>query len=205
MHTGTLDRKLLIATTNQGKVREYKNLLKDVPFVLVSLTDEGITTVVEENGITFEENAGLKAKTFAAESRLLTLADDSGIEVDALGGEPGIMSARYAGDDATDAERTEYLLSKMKDVPEGKRTARFICVIAIAEPGGETEYFTGECEGTVPFEPAGELGFGYDPVLYIPELGKTLAELGSEVKNRISHRAKSAEKARKALIDRYTI
>lgn len=199
-----MDRKLLIATTNRGKVREYKILLKGVPFVPVSLTDEGITTIVEETGTTFKDNAGLKAQTFAAESRLLTLADDSGIEVDALGGEPGIMSARYAGDDATDTERVDYLLSKMKDVPEGKRTARFRCVIAIAEPGGETEYFTGECEGLVPFKPAGESGFGYDPVLYIPELGKTLAELGPEVKNRISHRARAAEKARKALINKYT-
>ena len=200
-----MNRKLLIATTNQGKVREYKSLLKDIPFDLVSLTDEGITTVVEETGTTFKENAGLKAETIAAESRLLTLADDSGIEVDALGGEPGVMSARYVGDDATDAERVDYLLKKMKNVPEGKRTARFRCVIAIAEPGGETEYFTGECEGIVPFEPAGELGFGYDPIVYIPELGKTVAELGPEVKNRLSHRAMAAEKARKALIDRYTI
>jgi XTP/dITP diphosphohydrolase len=200
-----LNRKLLIATNNQGKVREYKSLLHDIPFDPVSLTDEGITIVVEETGTTFKENAGLKAETIAAESRLLTLADDSGIEVDALGGEPGVMSARYAGDNATDAERVEYLLSKMKDVPEGKRTARFRCVIAIAEPGSETEFFTGECEGIIPFEPAGELGFGYDPVLYIPELGKTIAELGTEVKNRISHRAIAAEKARKALIDRYTI
>ncbi|MBN2076714.1 MAG: XTP/dITP diphosphatase [Dehalococcoidales bacterium] len=200
-----MNRKLLIATTNQGKVREYKSLLKDIPFNLVSLTDEGITTVVEETGTTFKENAGLKAETIAAESRILTLADDSGIEVDALGGEPGVMSARYAGDDATDTERVDYLLKKMKNVPEGKRTARFRCVIAIAEPGGETEYFTGECEGIVPFEPAGELGFGYDPIVYIPELGKTVAELGPEVKNRISHRGMAAEKARKALIDRYTI
>ena len=200
-----MNRKLLIATTNQGKVREYKNLLKDVSFDLVSLTDEGITTVVEETGTTFKENAGLKAETIAAESRLLTLADDSGIEVDALAGEPGVMSARYAGDDATDAERVDYLLSKMKDVPEGRRTARFRCVIALAEPEGKTEYFTGECEGIVPFKPAGQLGFGYDPVLYIPELGKTIAELGPEIKNRISHRAKATEKVRQALIDRYTI
>ena len=200
-----MNRKLLIATTNQGKVREYMSLLKGVPFDLVSLTDEGIITVVEETGTTFRENAGLKAETIAAESRLLTLADDSGIEVDALGGEPGVMSARYAGDDATDSERVVYLLSNMIDVPEGERTARFRCVIAIAEPDGEMEYFTGECEGIVPFEPAGELGFGYDPVLYIPEFGKTIAELEPEEKNRISHRAKAAEKARKALIDRYTI
>ncbi len=199
-----MNRKLLLATTNKGKVREYKNLLKDIPFRLVSLADEGITTSVDETGKTFKENAGLKARTIAAESRLLTLADDSGIEVDALDGEPGVLSARYAGDNATDAERTEYLLSRMKDVPEGKRTARFRCVIAVAEPDGETMYFDGVCEGIVPFEPAGELGFGYDPVLFIPEFGKTIAELGPEVKNRISHRAKAAEKARKALIEKYT-
>ncbi len=196
---------MLIATTNQGKVGEYKSLLNYIPFDLVSLTDEGIRTVVEETGTTFKENAGLKARAFAAESRLLTLADDSGIEVDALDGEPGVMSARYAGVDATDAERVDYLLSKIKEVPEGKRTARFRCVIAIAEPNGETEYFTGECEGIVPFKPAGELGFGYDPVLYVPEFGKTIAELGPDVKNMISHRAKAAEKARKALIEKYTI
>ncbi|UCC17109.1 MAG: XTP/dITP diphosphatase [Dehalococcoidales bacterium] len=200
-----MNRKLLIATTNQGKVREYKNLLKDVPFNLVSLADEGITTVVEETGTTFKENAGLKAEIVAAESRLLTLADDSGLEVDALGGEPGVMSARYAGDDATDAERVDYLLSKMKNVPDGKRTARFRCIIAISDPDGETEYFTGECEGIVPLKPAGDSGFGYDPVLYIPELGKTIAELEPDVKNRISHRARAAEKAREALIHRYTI
>ncbi|UCD08062.1 MAG: RdgB/HAM1 family non-canonical purine NTP pyrophosphatase [Dehalococcoidales bacterium] len=199
-----MNRKLLIATTNRGKVREYISLLKEIPFDLVSLTDEGITTVVEETGITFKENAGLKAETIAAESRFLTLADDSGIEVDALGGEPGVMSARYAGDDATDSERVDYLLLKMKNVPEGKRTARFRCVIAIAEPEGETAYFTGECEGIVPLKPAGELGFGYDPILYIPELGKTLAELGPEVKNRISHRAIAAQKARLALLEKYT-
>ncbi|HEY95206.1 MAG TPA: XTP/dITP diphosphatase [Dehalococcoidia bacterium] len=199
-----MNRKLLIATNNQGKIREYRTLLKDMPFVLVSLADETMMTVVEETGTTFKENAGLKAESIAAKSRLLTLADDSGLEVDALNGEPGVMSARYAGDEATDAERIDYLLSKMKDVPEGKRTARFRCVIAIADPDGETEYFTGECEGIVPFEPAGELGFGYDPILYIPEFGKTLAELGPEIKNRISHRARAAEKARQALIDRYT-
>ena len=200
-----MNRKLLIATTNQGKVREYKSLLSIIPFDMVSLTDEGIKTVVQETGTTFEENAGLKARAFAAESRLLTLADDSGIEVDALDGEPGVMSARYAGVDATDAERVDYLLSKIKEVPEGKRTARFRCVIAIAEPNGETEYFTGVCDGIVPFKPAGELGFGYDPVLYIPQLGRTLAELGPEVKNRISHRARAAKKACKALIEKYTI
>jgi len=199
-----VNRKLLIATNNQGKIREYRTLLKDMPFVLVSLADETMMTVVEETGTTFKENAGLKAESIAAKSRLLTLADDSGLEVDALNGEPGVMSARYAGDEATDAERIDYLLSKMKDVPEGKRTARFRCVIAIADPDGETEYFTGECEGIVPFEPAGELGFGYDPILYIPEFGKTLAELGPEIKNRISHRARAAEKARQALIDRFT-
>jgi XTP/dITP diphosphohydrolase len=200
-----LNRKLLIATTNQGKIREYKRLLEDIPFELVSMRDEGMSTVVEETGTTFRENAGLKAEMISAESRLLTLADDSGIEVDALGGEPGVMSARYAGEDATDAERVAYLLLKMKDIPEGKRTARFRCIIAIAEPDRETEYFTGECEGIIPFEPAGELGFGYDPILYIPEFGKTIAELGPEIKNTISHRARAAKKARKALIDRYTI
>lgn len=197
-------RKLLLATNNRGKVSEYRSLLNDVPLRLVTLADEGITTVVEETGKTFQENAGLKAEVIAAESRLLTIADDSGIEVDALDGEPGIYSARYAGEHATDEERYRYLLSKLKDVPEEKRTARFRCVIALAEPDGKTEYFSGALEGIITFEPIGNQGFGYDPVLYIPSLGKTVAELSPDVKNSISHRALAAEKVRNHLIKQFT-
>jgi XTP/dITP diphosphohydrolase len=199
-----VDRKLLLATNNQGKVREYISLLKDIPLLPVTLAEEGIKTDIKETGKNFQENSGLKAKTLAAESRLLTLADDSGLEVDALNGEPGVLSARYAGENASDADRIAFLLSRMKDVPEEQRTARFRCVIAVAEPDGETEYFSGECEGRIAMEPSGNLGFGYDPVFYIPEMGRTMAELPHEVKNGISHRARAAEKARKRLIEKYT-
>ena len=188
--------KLLLATNNTGKVREYRSLLQGIPFDVFTPEEIGIGTAVEEKGTTFEENARLKACTLAKESRLLTLADDSGLEVDALHGEPGVMSARYAGEGTSDAERVNYLLSKLKDLPKEKRSARFRCVIAIAQPDGYVEFCSGECKGEITFEPRGENGFGYDPIFYFPELDKTMAELPIEVKNRISHRGKAAQKAR---------
>jgi XTP/dITP diphosphohydrolase len=195
--------KLLLATNNQGKVREYKNLLKGIPFELVTMAEQGIATEVDEVGKSMEENAGLKARTLAAESRLLALADDSGLEVDALGGEPGSLSHRYAGENASDADRIEYLLSRLKDVPREKRAARFRCVIAIAEPGGGMRYCSGECPGIIALEPRGEQGFGYDPVFYLPEFDRTMAEIPLETKNRISHRAVAAAKARDLLKNWY--
>jgi XTP/dITP diphosphohydrolase len=131
---------------------------------------------------------------------MLSLADDSGLEVDALGGEPGPLSHRFAGEGASDADRINYLLAKTKDVPEKKRTARFRCVIAITEPRGKIQLFSGECHGVITDTPRGRHGFGYDPVFYIPELGKTMAELTPEEKNRISHRARAAAKARAYLM-----
>jgi XTP/dITP diphosphohydrolase len=189
-------RKLLIATNNAGKLREYRLLLKGVPFSLVSPAEAGVALDIEETGSAFEENARLKAQAFACASGLLTLADDSGLEVDALGGEPGVMSARYAGKNATDAQRVRYLLAKLKGLPLEKRTARFCCVIAIASPDGRIKTCSGECTGVIGLEPCGEHGFGYDPVFFLPELGKTMAELTAEVKNRTSHRARAAAKAR---------
>ncbi|MDH5696888.1 MAG: XTP/dITP diphosphatase [Dehalococcoidia bacterium] len=183
-----------MATNNQGKVREYKSLLKDVPLELVTLAEQGITTVVDEVGESLEENARLKATVLAAESQLLTLADDSGLEVDALGGEPGRLSARYAGEDASDQDRVNYLLARLQNVPWQKRSARFRCVIALATPKGEVELCSGECQGFIAFEPKGKQGFGYDPVFYLPELGKTMAELPLEIKNRVSHRGQAARK-----------
>jgi XTP/dITP diphosphohydrolase len=191
--------KLLLATNNPGKAREYKSLLSGVPFELVTPAEVGINTEVAETGKSFEENARLKATTLAAESGLLTLADDSGLEVAALGGEPGTLSARYAGENASDADRVNYLLSKMQNVPEGKRQARFRCVIAIATSQGEVELCSGECEGIIALKPRGNRGFGYDPVFYLPELGKTMAELPPEEKNKVSHRGKAAMKAREVL------
>lgn len=191
--------KLLLATNNQGKAREYKSLLKNVPLELVTLAEQGIITVVDEVGESLEENARLKATLLAAESQLLALADDSGLEVDALGGEPGRLSARYAGEYASDRDRVNHLLSRLEDVPWPKRSARFRCVIALATPGGEVELCSGECRGFIVFEPKGKGGFGYDPVFYLPELGKTMAELPLEIKNRVSHRGQAARKVRQLL------
>jgi len=194
--------KLLLATNNKGKVREYKSLLRGIPHQIVTPADECIAAEVEETGSSFEENAGLKAAALAAASGLLTLADDSGLEVDALGGEPGVLSARYAGEGASDADRINYLLEKLKGVPEKERNARFRCVIAIASPEGNIQTCSGECRGVIAAKPGGNNGFGYDPVFYVPELGKTMAELPPEEKNKVSHRARAAEKAREILMKR---
>ncbi len=191
--------KLLLATNNQAKVREYKSLLQNLPFELVTLADQGINTVVSEEGKSLEENARLKATVLAAESQLPALADDSGLEVDALGGEPGWLSARYAGEGASDRERIDYLLSRLEGIPSEKRSARFRCVIAIATPDSKVEYCSGECQGFITFEPKGEHGFGYDPVFYLPELDKTMAELPLELKNRVSHRGRAARKVYRVL------
>jgi XTP/dITP diphosphohydrolase len=187
--------KLLLGTNNQAKVREYKTLLQSLSFELVTLAEQGITTIVSEVGESLEENARLKATALAEQSQLLTLADDSGLEVDALGGEPGRLSARYAGEGASDRDRINYLLSRLKGVPWPERSARFRCVIAVATPGGVVELCSGECWGFITFEPKGEEGFGYDPIFYLPELDKTMAELPLEMKNQVSHRGQAAGKA----------
>jgi len=176
-------------------VREYKSLLQGIPYKIVTLAEEGITTEVDEIGESLEENARLKATALAAESQLLSLADDSGLEVDALGGEPGRLSARYAGEGASDIERINYLLARLDGVPWEKRSARFRCVIAIAIPDGDMEFCCGECRGFITFAPRGEHGFGYDPVFYLPELDKTMAELPLALKNQVSHRGQAAGKA----------
>jgi XTP/dITP diphosphohydrolase len=193
--------KLLLATTNKGKAREYRALLAGIPFEIVTLSDAGITTEVDESGKSYAENARMKATAYSKESGLLTLADDSGLEVDALGGEPGVRSARYAGENAADADRNSFLLAKLKGIPEKKRAARFVCVIAIAIPGGKVELFSGECRGLIATAPQGTHGHGYDPVFYVPELGKTMAEIMMEEKNRVSHRARAALKARSFLMN----
>ncbi len=195
--------RLLLATKNQAKVREYKSLLQNLPFELVTLADQGLTTTVSEGGSSLEENAKLKAAVNAAESQLLVLADDSGLEVDALGGEPGPLSARYAGEGASDRDRINYLLSRLKRVPWQKRSARFRCVIAIATPDGEVEFCSGECRGFIALEPRGEQGFGYDPIFYLAELDKTMAELPLVIKNQVSHRGQAAREACQLLRRKY--
>ncbi len=191
--------KLLIATRNSGKLRELIELLGDVDRELVSLNDLDIHQEVEETGRTFEENATLKAKTYCELTGITTLADDSGLEVDALNGEPGVRSARYTGPDATDAERVEFLLDKLDRADHDTRTARFRCVIAIAEPGLRSTTHSGSCEGRIARRPRGDNGFGYDPIFLFPEIGLTMAELSAEQKNRISHRAEAARKAARTL------
>jgi XTP/dITP diphosphohydrolase len=188
-------RKLLIATHNQGKVREYRELLAELPLAVTYLDAEGISQEVEETGATMEENARLKAREYAQISGLWTWADDSGLEVDALGGEPGVYSARYAGEGASDADRYRRLLDALTGVPWDHRTARFRCAVALATPAGDMRVAEGVCEGVIAFGPTGTNGFGYDPVFYMPEHGATMAELPPETKNQVSHRARASQKA----------
>ena len=197
--------KLLIATRNPGKMREYRQLLRDVPYQLVSLDDLGIPDEVEETGDTFEENARLKARTYGALGGILTLADDSGLEVDALGGEPGVFSSRYGGDpNATDQDRVALLLRNLKSVRWEQRTARFRCFLAVATPpvshrDQDLTLVVGSVTGMIQYEPVGDEGFGYDPVFYLPSYGKTMGQLPIIEKNLISHRADAARKAVKML------
>jgi XTP/dITP diphosphohydrolase len=188
--------RLLIATTNPGKVREYQQLLNGLNCDLIGLADVGITQDVAETGETYEDNALLKACAYAALSGLLTLADDSGLEVDALHSRPGVHSARYAPDSPM---RIRRLLDEMQNVPADRRSARFQCVIAVAWPDGRAEITSGTCEGWITTEARGSNGFGFDPVFHVTEHGLTMAELPEDVKNKISHRAHAAQKMRPVL------
>jgi XTP/dITP diphosphohydrolase len=191
--------KLLVATHNPGKVREYRALLTDMPLEVTYLDEQGITTDVEETGDTFEANAVLKATTYAAMSGLLTWADDSGLEVDALNGAPGVYSARFGGPGLDDVGRYQLLLQKLRDIPPQQWTARFRCVVAIASPNGGVWTVSGSVEGRIVDSPRGSNGFGYDPVFYMEPYGGTMAELPPDVKNRVSHRAKAAAAAKELL------
>ena len=181
--------KLLVATHNQGKVVEFADMLQDLAIEWLSLDDVGVTQDVEETGSTFRENGVLKAKTYAAETGLLTLADDSGLEVDALGGAPGVYTARYGGAGLTAVQRYQKLLADIKNIPDPQRTARFRCVIVLAGPDGtilgESE---GVCEGRIAQAPVGDNGFGYDPVFYLPQFNQTMAQIPASQKHQISHR-----------------
>jgi XTP/dITP diphosphohydrolase len=187
--------KLLLATGNPGKARELAELLKGAPFEMVSLQDLGLPTHIDEPADTFEGNAVIKAEAYARMSGLLTLADDSGLEIDALNGQPGVHSKRFAGEDATDEDRVQIVLQRLDGVPWEQRTARYRCVLAIAKPGVDTVTCEGICSGIINRELRGTGGFGYDPVFYLPEYDKTVAELSLEEKNQVSHRAKAARQA----------
>ncbi len=190
-----MTRRLLVATHNPGKAREYRELLAGLPVEVTYLDELGLSLEVEETGSTFAENAILKATTYAQVSGLWTWADDSGLEVDALGGAPGVFSSRYAGPGASDADRYRKLLNALAGVPWDRRTARFRCTVALATPEGAVRTVEGVCEGVIAFGPAGEYGFGYDPVFYLPDRGLTMAQLPPEVKNQISHRGRAARAA----------
>lgn len=191
--------ELLIATNNKGKVREIKEILKGLDMEVFSLADKGIDVDVVEDGTTFEENSMKKASEIFKIANCITVADDSGLEVDALDGAPGVYSARYAGEGATDEEKYTKLLNELKDVPDEKRTARFVSVVAVILPDGTKTTLRGECEGIITKEPCGNGGFGYDPVFFVPELNKTFSEVTLEEKNQISHRGKAFKKLREYL------
>jgi XTP/dITP diphosphohydrolase len=190
-----MDRELLVATHNQGKVKEFAEMLADLDVTWLSLMDVGIGEDVEETGETFRANAILKAQAYAQKTGLFTLADDSGLEVDALDGQPGVYTARYGGEGLSSADRYRLLLGNMRHVAPAERTARFRAVIVLVRPDGsivgEAE---GVCEGLIAAEAAGEGGFGYDPIFYLPELGMTMAQAGSAVKHQISHRGQALRK-----------
>jgi XTP/dITP diphosphohydrolase len=189
-------RDLLVATTNLHKLEEYRAIFSDLPYRLLSLRDLRSDIDVEETGSTFEENAELKAHAYAQASGLLTLADDSGLEIDAMGGAPGIYSARFAGKDTPYEERFRLILERLNGLPVEQRSARFRCAITLAEPSGYTRTVEGIIEGVIADAPRGEGGFGYDPIFLVPEIGMTTAELSADDKNRISHRGRAAQLAR---------
>ncbi len=193
-------RKLLVATHNQGKLLEYGKLLQDLPLALTFLDEIGVRDEVAETENTFAGNAVLKAWYYAGLTGLWTWADDSGLEVDALRGAPGVHSARYAGPGATDQDRNEKLLRELHSHPR-PWTARFQCVVAIARPTAAPETCTGILEGTITNSPRGSHGFGYDPVFFLPDHGRTLAELSTTVKNEVSHRGRASRRAKELLQD----
>lgn len=190
-----MDTKLLVATHNQGKVKEFAEMLADLDVAWLSLADVGVVEDVEETGQTFRENAILKGRFYAEVTGLLTLADDSGLEVDALQGQPGVYTARYGGKGLSHEDRYRLLLANMQEVAIADRTARFRAVIVLVQPDGtvvgEAE---GVCEGQIAMEPAGDGGFGYDPVFYLPQWERTMAEVGSAVKHQISHRGQALQR-----------
>ena len=190
--------RLLIATRNPDKLSELASLLVGVPFRCISLDDAGVSAEVPETGSTLEQNAALKASGYARLSGMLTLADDSGLEVDALGGEPGVRSARYAPGSSQD--RIDLLLHNLAGVEPAGMSARFRCVIAIVAPGGTPSFHEGVCEGRIVREQRGDGGFGYDPIFLVGELDRTMAELTPEEKNRVSHRGIAVRKAAAALL-----
>jgi len=191
--------KILVATRNKGKMIELVKLLRPLEITLVSLNDLLIEEEIEETGKTFAENAIVKAERYGELGGLPTIADDSGIEVDALGGAPGIYSARYGGEGFTDLDRNNLLLKNVKKIPDSRLTARFRCVVALWVPGNKTVTFEGKIEGMIRRFPSGNNGFGYDPIFFYKPMKKTLADITSEEKEKISHRGYAVRMAREYL------
>ena len=189
-----------MATGNENKVREIREMLEGSELEIVSMKAAGISADIDENGTTFEENAVIKAETIRDITGTVVLADDSGLEIDYLGGGPGVHSARFMGEDTSYDIKNAAILSKLEGVPEEKRSARFICAMAIAYPDAPTKVFKGVFEGRIAEKKAGENGFGYDPIFYVPECGCTSAELPPEEKNSMSHRGKALKAAAAELL-----
>lgn len=190
--------QIIFATGNQGKMREIRAILEDLEVGISSMKEAGLDLEIEENGTTFEDNAVIKARTVAnalaaqgKEQTCVVMADDSGLEIDCLNGEPGVYSARYLGEETPFDLKSRDILRRMADVPEDERTARFVCAIAAIFPDGEAVTTSGIVEGRIGYELRGDNGFGYDPIFYLPEYGRTAAELSDEEKNQISHRSRA--------------
>lgn len=201
INDGAKAGRLLIATRNRGKIAEYADLIHDLKIDWVSLEELGISDEVSEDGATFLENATTKALAYAQISGLLTLADDSGLEVDALGGQPGVRTARLGGAHLSPEDRFHYLLKLMDKIPRKDRTARFRCVIVLAKPAEVLEKSEGICHGLIARQPAGEGGFGYDPIFYLPEEDKTMAQIEFIDKQRLSHRGRAFTQIKPMLLE----
>lgn len=193
------EKIMVVASKNRKKAVEMMELLKGLGWRVLSMDEAGVDIEIEEDGLTFEENSYKKAFQVMKATGKTAIADDSGLEVYALGGRPGVFSARFSGEGATDESNNQKLLEMMKEVPEEERGARFVCAATVVFPDGTHFSVTGECEGRILFEPRGTGGFGYDPLFYVPDLGKTFAQLDAETKNSISHRAKAFLKVRELL------
>ena len=193
-------KKIIFATGNMGKMKEIREILKDLDAEVLSMKEAGVEADIVEDGKTFEENAVIKAKTICELTGEIALADDSGLEIDYLNKEPGIYSARYMGEDTSYRIKNANLIGRLEGVPDEKRTARFVCAIAAAFPDGTVKTVRGTMEGRIGYEEAGENGFGYDPIFYLPEYGCSSAELFMEEKNKISHRGKALRAIKEELL-----